>query len=235
MTKEEIEKEVLEMYRHYCYIINNFEKGLNQGVQEYINNHPDWIKNSDFRPGTLMRLLSCAISVRYTLERSQEYIKQENWNSKFLESYQPDFAKDRPYLGFFKDIDMMNRFYIFHGFFHQFETTLRIVMELLDIKGRKHPMFLVNDELDFYDNKFFECISAVRNTIHNNGFYRPIGQQPDEFTYDHKEFTIVFVKDGGVDLNMGKTLILMEDLLEATYHLLNHERVLALTITIDRG
>jgi hypothetical protein len=52
MKKEEIEEEVLHNYPLFCKLLIKLEKGLNEGVKWYLENHPELIKQRDFSPGT---------------------------------------------------------------------------------------------------------------------------------------------------------------------------------------
>jgi hypothetical protein len=233
MTKEKIESEV-EIYPAYCKILKKFETTLDKGIQWYQNNYPEYIKGNDFRPGTLGRFMACSISIRFGLDRSHEYIKTENWDEKFLNNYQPDFAKGSSYLGFYKDIDTMYRFYLFHSFYHQWETTIRIVHLKLGLKKGK-PIDLVNKELAVYEKKFLDCLNATRNTIHNNGYYRPLGKEPEKLTYENKRFKIEFKKDEKVNMNFGGVLSLIEELIIQTEKLLKHPKVVGIPLSNDKN
>ena len=127
MTKEEIEREV-SIYPSYCILIKRIETGLNTGINWYLENHTNLCQQNDFRPGTLGRYLACLLSIRFGLERTYDYIQQDNWDELFLKEYQPEFAKPEPYLGFFSGIDTMHRFYLFHSIYHQWGTTIRSIL-----------------------------------------------------------------------------------------------------------
>lgn len=233
MTKEEIEREV-ELYQDYCSFIKNIESGLNTGIEWYRDKFPDLCQKFDFRPGTLGRYLASLISIRFSLNNTYQYVQRPDWDKDFLENYQPEFAKPNRYLGFFQSIDHMHRFYLFHSIFHQWETTLRIVHEALKLKSGK-PTDIVNNELNVYAPDLLKCIYAVRNTIHNNGYYKPLGKEPLRFTYKNQTFETTFIENEKIDLNTGKVLVLLEELIIQSEKLLKHPRILALPIITDRS
>ena len=233
MTKSEVEIEVTGNYPVYVEQLTKIETDLNNLIASYSENSPDLIKNGDFRPGSVMRMVVCCITNRFNLDRSIEFISKNKWENEYLKAYQPKVIDNPKYFGLIKDIDTSIRFNIFHSFFHQFEHTIRNIHKSLNLGSKKHPIILVNRELKFSDEEFLECLFYIRNTIHNNGYFKPIGKQKEEFEYKFDDFGLVFKKNSGIDLNTYQTIEVVSVLKDKFKSLLNNEKVKAIPITID--
>ena len=133
MTKEEIEDYVLKSYPVYIDMLKNLENGLNKGLDWYISEYSEYCKQGDFRPGTIARFLSCSSLTRFHFARAIDYIKSSDWENDFINNYALKQAKEHRYLGNFKDIDNSIRLNLFHLFYHQLETTIRILLSKLDL------------------------------------------------------------------------------------------------------
>lgn len=212
----------------------SLEKTLNLGIAWYIQNYPDFVHKRDFRPGTLGRFLSCSLSIRFYLDRTVDYIKHSDWDNNFITNYTPSLMKESKHLGHFKDIDMGIRFYLFHSFYHQLETTLRIIHEELNLPRGK-PIEKINVLVKCFPKDFIDCIDALRNTIHNNGYYRPLDKQPKRIVYKTEILNIEFDASKKVDIGTDETLFIIKDMLEYTESLLKSTPVQNIPFTRDRN
>jgi hypothetical protein len=236
MKKEEIETEVLHNYPLYCKLLINLEKGLNEGLKWYVKNEPEYIKQRDFRPGTLGRYMSASLSVRFHLDRTVDYIKQENWDKDFIRNYTFELMKESEYLGHFKDIDQSIRFNLFHSFYHQLETTIRIIIDKLNLtEGKGKPLDKVNKIVGCFPEDFITCFDALRNTIHNNGYYRPQYKQPKEVNYKNKHSEIHFKEYERTAMTTKDTISLIWELAEFTECMLKHPEIKKIEFTEDRN
>ncbi|TSJ44819.1 hypothetical protein [Fluviicola chungangensis] len=153
MNKEEIEAEVLHNYPLFSKLLLNLEKGLNKGLNWYLENEPELIEQRDFRPGTLGRFISASLSVRFQFDRTIDYVYQMDWDQDFIQNYTFELLKESNYLGHFKDIDQSIRFYIFHSFYHQLETSIRIIVDKLNLTESKgKPLDRVNEIVRCFPN-----------------------------------------------------------------------------------
>tara|TARA_R110002072_G_scaffold171308_1_gene325007 strand:+ start:5327 stop:6037 length:711 start_codon:yes stop_codon:yes gene_type:complete len=236
MTKEEIEEELLHNYPLFCILLFNLEKVLNVGLEWYRINFPELYTRRDFRPGTLGRYLAASITVRYHIDRTLDYLKSDNWDKDFVENYSFDIHKKSKYLGLTKDIDQSIRFYLFHSFYHQLETTIRILVDKLELNKEKgKPLNLVNKIVNCFPEDYIICLDALRNTIHNNGYYRPQWKQPKEVSYQSEDCNISFKENERLTLDTKQTISLIYELVEYTELMLKNEKVVSLPITNDRN
>ena len=236
MKKEEIESEILHNYPLFCKLLINLEKGLNEGLTWYLKNEPELFKQRDFRPGTLGRFMSASLSVRFHFDRTVDYLKQENWDENFIQNYTFELMKKYGYLGHFKDIDQSIRFYLFHSFYHQLETTIRIIVDKLNLtKEKGKPLDKVNKVVECFPEEFIICLDALRNTIHNNGYYRPQYKQPKKVYYKNAQSEIQFKENERTAMSTKETISLIWDLAEYTEGMLKHEKIRKIQITKDRN
>jgi hypothetical protein len=180
--------------------------------------------------------MSASLSVRFHLDRTVDYIKQENWDKNFIQNYTFELMKESGYLGHFKDIDQSIRFYLFHSFYHQLETTIRIIIDKLNLtEGKGKPLGKVNSIVGCFPEDFVTCLDALRNTIHNNGYYRPKYKQPKEVYYKNKQSEIRFKENERTGISTKDTISLIWELTEFTECMLKHEEIKKIVITEDRN
>ena len=234
MDKASIEKEVLENYPVYIKKLLSLEDVLSTGLVWYRENHPEFFKGDDFRPGTLGRFMSSSLAVRFSFDRTADFIRQQDWDKIFIEKYVPELVKPSGYLGHIKDIDLMSRFYLFHSFYHQLETTVRIIHAELKI-GNGKPFEKVNNRLKIFPPDFILCVDGLRNTIHNNGYYRPLDFQPQTIIYKTDSLDIKFTKEERTSVSTDETIYLIRDLIKYTEQMLKHDEVKNLPLTKDRN
>lgn len=236
MKKEEIEEDILHNYPLYCKLLVSLEKALNEGLNYYVKTNPEFIKNRDFRPGTLARYTSASLSSRFHLDRTVEYLKQEDWDNDFVKNYTIKLMKESGYLGHFKDIDQSIRFYLFHSFYHQLETTIRIIVEKLELTaGKGKPLEKVNNIVECFPVEYIICLDALRNTIHNNGYYRPQYKQPKEVYYKNEHSEIRFKENERTSTTTKDTISLIWELVEYTEIMLKHKVIREIQLTKDRN
>jgi len=234
MDKISVEKYVLDNYPVYIDRLRKIEAGLMSGLEWYKENYPKLFSQNDFRPGTLGRFLSCTTTSRFAFDRFIEYVKRDDWPQNYLENYSPSINKGEEYFGGFKDLDTMQRFSLFHSVYHQLETTARIVHRELGLKKGK-PMTKINQKLKVFPKDFLDCFEALRNTIHNNGFYKPIDKQADIVEYKTEYLNLKFEKDHKVPVTTNETIILLVDAMTYSEDLLKHPEIVSLDFVPDHG
>lgn len=237
MTKQEIEDYVLKSYPVYIDMLKNLENGLNKGLNWYIEEYPDLCKQGDFRPGTIARFLSCSSLTRFHFTRTKEYIERPDWDKDFINNYALDPAKEHGYLGNFKDIDNSIRLNLFHLFYHQLETTIRILLTKLDLpKNREKPLIKINNLVNCFPSEFITFMDALRNTIHNNGYYLPNAKnQPDIVIYSNGDLDVEFKAGEKTALNTFQTILVAYEVSQYTECLLKNENIMSIEFTPDRN
>jgi hypothetical protein len=235
MKKEQVEAYVGTAYPSFEKKLKSIEDDLVSILETYQNETPELAKNGDFRPGTVGRMLASLMACRFFLDRTSQYVAADKWDEHFQSEYTPAPFKDNGYFGHFKDIDLMLRFCVFHQFYHQLETTLRIICEAKPLSGKK-PIELVNGLTGAFPEDFIEFFDAVRNTIHNNGYYQPITKrQRKDFTYELAPFTLAFKEGEKIDLGTDEVLFALKQLVVYVKRLLEHKEIRSIAITPDKN
>lgn len=235
MTKDDVTKYVSEAYPSFEKKLLSLEAQLLGNLEWYNKNKPDLIKAIDFRPGTFSRMLSSAITVRFFIDRISEFTSNKDWDKIYTDKYIPEPWKGNGYFGHFKDLDLVTRFYLFHSFYHQLETTIRTICTGLKLEKQTKPIERVNEVTGAFPPDFITLIDAMRNSIHNNGYYIPIGKQPKEFKYKIEPFEFSFTENAKVNLDTQETLIVIRDLINYTEKLLHHKTIEEMEITRDKN
>lgn len=236
MTKEDVEQYIQEAYPSFDSKLISLENQLVKILEYYMNERSELFDARDFRPGTVGRMISSLIAVRFFLKNTTEFIKSENWADTFQEQFTPAPFKGNGYYGHFKDFDVQIRFNLFHQFYHQLETTHRIICRKLELKDKKKPIERVNDLTESFPPEFIEYFEAIRNTIHNNGYYQPVSKnQRKEFTYELPPFSLTFKENERIELGMDETLFTIKQLIEYLNHMLRHQEIEKIEITPDKN
>lgn len=234
MKKEEIEAYVNEAYPSFQEKLKSIEDSLVAMLETYHEKAPELVAGGDFRPGTVGRMLSSCISCRFLLDTTIDFIEQKDWGEKFQSEYTPKPFAGNGYFGHFQGIDLMLRFYLFHQFYHQLETTARIICKAKSLSGKK-PFDEINSLTNAFPEGFIEFFDAVRNTIHNNGYYNPRGNQRKVFNYEMTPFSFHFKDGEKVNLSMDALLFLLNDLIEHVADLLGHSAIRDTELTKDKN
>jgi hypothetical protein len=234
MTKEEIENGVKEQYPIYIETLLKIEKDLVSILDSYKNDNPDLIKDGDFRPGLIGRLLASLVSSRFLFNQTLEFINTENWDESFQEKYVHSPWENLEYYGHFKGIDLGLRFHLFHSIYHNIETTFRLICINLGLRGKK-PINLINDLTALFPIEFIELIDAVRNTIHNNGYYQPIGKQSKKIEYSDEFMKFEFNENEAIEINTTEVLKIIENYIGYIKNLLKSEVLSGIPIIKDKS
>lgn len=234
MTKDEIKKEVLGKYPQFIQKLSAVADNCESILLDFNQNHNDMIRSGDFRPGTFGRIISCIVTAKFMYDRVLNYIEGNKWDVHYLNTYIPKIYRRTNDLGHLRDIDTAIRHQLFHCIYHQIETTNRIIVRELSLSGGK-PMDLVNKITNTFNTRFIDFIDAIRNTIHNNGYYQPVRKQEKEFSYNYKGKDFKFVEGEPIDITTDDILGICEDLLHSTYNTLIHPEILKIPITDDKS
>ena len=232
MKKEDIEKNV-GTYRQAVIALEKIEDRIIEILDFYKSNHPEFFAAEDFRPGTFGRLLSAINSSKFFFHSTMKYVETTEWDKDYLNNVLPKKYPSRDYLGHFIDIDMGLRFHLFHAVYHQIETTYRIVHELLKLSSGK-PVEVVTKKFALYDENFIKLFDAIRNTIHNNGFYMPIGKQEKEVSVTFKGDQYYFKQNTPVKITTKSIIEIIQAAIELMYNVLQKEEIESIPSTKDR-
>ena len=86
-----------------------------------------------------------------------------------------------------------------------------------------------------YPTNFLKLIDAVRNSIHNNGFYQPIGKQEIEFRIEFAGKEFHFKQDNRVDVTADDIFNIIQNEIELIYKTLEVDEIKQLPISEDKG
>jgi hypothetical protein len=232
MKKEDIEKNV-NMYQDYISQLVVIENRVMEILATYKEKHKDLMEANDFRPGTFGRLLSSILTSKFFFHSTLLYVKQNEWDVDYKTNILPKNSPDPNYLGHFIDIDMGIRFYLFHSIYHQVETTYRILHKALKLEEGK-PIEAVTKKLNLYDDGLIKLFDATRNTIHNNGFYMPIGKkQEKEFSVALNGKTFAFKENNPIEITTKDFIEIALAEIELIYKVLQKEEVVSLPTIRD--
>ncbi|MDP3471757.1 MAG: hypothetical protein Q8S14_07760 [Algoriphagus sp.] len=237
MKKEEVTAYINGAYPSFDKNLLSIENQLLALLDYYRFYQSDLFIAGDFRPGTIGRMISSVICTRFFLNNTAEFIQSENWDNIFQKNYLPEPFKGNGYFGHFMDIDVQLRFSLFHQFYHQLETTHRIICRTLNLTDhKKKPIERVNDITCSFSSEFIEFFEAVRNTIHNNGYYHPVGKhQRKEFTFELPPYSLTFKGNQKIELGTEEILFTIKKLLENLKHMLMHNAIQKIEIIIDKN
>lgn len=140
MNKEEVTAYIYEAYPSFDKKLLYIESQLVELLDYYRLEKCDLFQAVDFRPGTIGRMISSVISTRFFLNNTVLFVNSKNWDNIFQQNYIPEPFKGNGYFGHFKDIDLQLRFNLFHQFYHQLETTQRIICRTLNLTDRKNQL-----------------------------------------------------------------------------------------------
>jgi hypothetical protein len=232
MTKEDIEKKI-HLYKDSISQLVVIENRVVEILDLYYSKHKDLITAQDFRPGTFGRLLSSILTSKFFMHSTLQYVSQSGWDADFKSNILPVKFNDPNFLGHFFDIDTGIRFYLFHSLHHQIETTFRILHKALKIDEGK-PIEAVTKKLDLYNEELIKLYDATRNTIHNNGYYMPIGKkQEKEFAVDLNGKVFTFKENNPIAFTTGDFIEIALSEIEFIHKVLQNEVVVSLTIIKD--
>ena len=131
------------------------------------NENNDYYKNTDFRLAVHTRLMSVVVNTKTNLYFLNEFIKKKNWSEEYTSKIL--ILNNVPYFGYIKDLDTDYRFLFYTQFFSQIESFAKSLIRYKIISGDPLLSFLKLSET--CEEKFVYFIKAIRNSIHNNGYY----------------------------------------------------------------
>lgn len=235
MSSQDIEDYVKNMYPEFDKDLLLIEGELINILDYYKKKHPELIEGGDFRPGIIGRLMASIINCRFFINNTLSYINSENWSDNFQKDYVPSPFKGNDYFGHFNGVDMTIRFNLFHSIYHNIETTLRIICKSLELNKRMHPMLKINKSTGCFPIEFIELISSIRNTIHNNGYYQPVGKQNKKIRYKDDEIEISFIENESVDLDTNEVIIIVNKFISLLKDLLLHDKISNIELILDKS
>ena len=131
------------------------------------NENNDYYKNTDFRLAAHTRLMSVVVNTKTNLYIFNEFIKKKDWSEEYTAKILN--LNNEPYLCYIKDLDTDYRFLFFTQFFSQIESFAKSLKRYKIISGDPFLSFLKLSET--CEEQFVYFIKAIRNSIHNNGYY----------------------------------------------------------------
>ncbi len=232
MKKEDIE-ELVNNYNEYIPKLLNVEARITEILHFYYEKHHELISAKDFRPGTFGRLQSAVLVSKFFFHTTLNYVKQKEWDEDYRANILPKKFTDPNYLEHFLDIDTGIRFYLFHSVHHQVETTYRILHKALKLDGGK-SIEEVTKKLNIYDEELIKLFDATRNTIHNNGYYMPIGKkQEKEFTANLNGKKIAFKENNPITITTNDFIEIALSEIEYIYKAMQNDEIVSLPIIKD--
>jgi hypothetical protein len=143
-----------------------------------------------------LRNINQSLLANLTFHRSI-FPSKDYWSAYFHAIPNDSELKD-----FYKELDVLNRFAGFYGQFSIYESRLRHFQVELDKVacegGLANFDSITNWTLKKLDLKehlpFCELLRLTRNTIHNNGIYRPIKSQNAEIVFNGKTYNFIVNK-----------------------------------------
>ncbi len=106
----------------------------------------------------------------------------------------------------YRELDTMNRFSAFHGYFSIYESTIRVLVNIIDPLACNNGKANFNSVLNWLVartrfnqryNDFLELLRLTRNTVHHNGVYRP----------ERGGDKVIPYKGGVYEFNIGQPII----------------------------
>jgi hypothetical protein len=232
MTKDEIEKNI-NKYQEYISELILIENRILEILIAYKGKNIDQLKANDFRPGTFGRLLSSILTTKFFFHSTYQYVNHKEWELDYFKNILPKNYPTPNYLGHFISIDMGIRFYLFHSVYHQIETTYRVIQRNLKLKKGK-PIEIVTKKLNLYDLDLIKLIDAIRNTIHNNGFYMPIiDKQEKEFSVTFNQKTFSFKENYPIVISTKDFLEIVFAQIELIFKVIQNQEVLNIPLIAD--
>lgn len=148
------------------------------------------------------RCVSCFMGIKtniYALDLAgSDKNFADNYINKILPSKFPykDVKLAQQYI---KETHMVNRFALFQNFYSQTEFTYRIIQrEKHADEALANPFRLIAEKYGIMSADFVKFINAIRNTIHNNGYYFPLDKTP-ELKYEFNGKTFHFIYGNPID------------------------------------
>src|SRR5690554_1023102 len=104
MTHEQVKNQLNPILKDLIPRLQETENLLNGQMEYYRDQHIDWLKNDDFRPGSISRILSAIVASKFTAIKTLEYLKQVDWQDDYREKHMPKAWKESDHFGHFKEI-----------------------------------------------------------------------------------------------------------------------------------
>lgn len=236
MLKLEFEKHINENYPSYIGMLKELGEQLADILSWYNSNRMDLIKEFDFRPGTFGRILNPIIAATFIFDQVKKFITNRSWDSVFLQNYVPQIVEQKNYIGHFPSIHKAIQFNLFHSIFHNIETTAKIICDNIEVQDKnKHPLIRVNKLTNSYPSLFIEFILGVRHSIHNNGFYQPIGKQKKTIHYELDGKIIELNENKSIDIDTIDIIKVVKILIEYTDIMLKHDKIFTIPVIEDKS
>ena len=215
-SNKEINYFIKEKYPDYIEKLSLIEMHIMDKINKFGNENNSWIYGSDVRVGTLGRILGTIITTKTSLILLLDFLKQDNWEDIYFNKIlHKELQKKGKYYAYLQTLDTNYRFMFFIKAYSHFETTARIICKELKIKGKKNPIDLLLEKTDSLDEKFILFLHSIRNTIHNNGFYFPIGKKySKKWTYRFNDKKIVFEEGKSITVDWYDSIAIVNKLID---------------------
>ena len=82
---------------------------------------------------------------------------------------------------------------------------------------------------------FIQLIDAVRNTIHNNGYYQPIGKQSRKIEFSDEFFQLEFKENEAIEISTIQVLEIIGSYIDYAKHLLESEVIRGIGFIKDKS
>ena len=177
ISKLDIENNVLKNYPIIIENCNIFFKIINKSAIDLFG---ELNKNNETSFNLFSRLMSVVINTKMNLYLLNEFIKNENWVQEYSSNVLI-FNNEMIYLNYIKDLDTDYRFLFYTQFFSQIESFAREFNR--NEQKFKKPFSELLALGENSDTDFICFTEAIRNSIHNNGYFYPFQNQPQKLIY----------------------------------------------------
>jgi hypothetical protein len=123
------------------------------------------------------RCVSCFMGVKTFLFALEYSGTHEDFDDQYINTVLPShFPVKRLDIAqkYMKEAHTASRFILFQNFYSQTEFTYRVILREKQAKITNfNPFRLMVEKYGILDHDFVKFVNAIRNTIHNNGYYFP--------------------------------------------------------------
>lgn len=153
------------------------KKQLKASADKLETQYPDWVPNNDARISWFYGAIKALITTQIECLVVAKYLSRRAWWS----DNQQISGDLETVPNFLEEYDIHIRLWTFHAVFLQLEESLRRVIQYLSLDNyakyqgsleKLYRFLLAETGLSRYQ-QLFDLVRHTRNTIHNNGVFRP--------------------------------------------------------------
>lgn len=181
------------------YALKNFMKEIIEGLEGLLNSTyessiefmKNGYKNEQLAVDHFGRIISCLLEVKMICYSLEKAVEGEKNSKEFIDNCLPaSFPKTHEVAQrYLIETNTGIRFLLFQNYFSQVEFTYRIIKRNNGDTNKLHPFNYIHKTYGLFEPDFVRFMRAIRNTIHNNGFYFPDdNKEPFVYNFNGKDF-----------------------------------------------